>query len=393
GAGPPESGKVPLGASLRLRSGCVKLDWAAGGETIIEGPAFIELASRRELFLGHGNVAANVPGGGFVVRTPSGVMTDLGTRFGVAVQPDGTTQVDVFEGAVQAVVHSSAAAPMTNGPTTGPTAQPLMLSAGKAASLAGGTVTLDQGGAMPQRFITRLSSDVSQLDVVDLVCGGDGSTHRRGEALDPVTGKYGELKPVGARSAEKSFHRIAGLPVIDGVFVPNGSRGPTLIDSARDLFSFPATTGIIVNHIWTGGAIPWFHSPAIRTDIAGVDYSQLPHGILCIHSNGGLTFNLANIRRLYPGRSLARFHCTVGNSYVNGTLNETGFNPRADVYVIVDGKVRQERRQFTNQDGVFTIDVPLQKTDRFMSLATTDGGDDINDDWVLWLDPQIQLGN
>jgi hypothetical protein len=83
----------------------------------------------------------------------------------------------------------------------------------------------------------------------------------------------------------------------------------------------------------------------------------------------------------------------VGNSYVNGTLNETGFNPRADVYVIVDGKVRQERRQFTNQDGVFTIDVPLQKTDRFMSLATTDGGDDINDDWVLWLDPQIQLGN
>jgi hypothetical protein len=100
---------------------------------------------------------------------------------------------------------------------------------------------------------------------------------------------------------------------------------------------------------------------------------------------------LAAIRRLYPSRKIAGFQCSIGNSYVNKSSNETGFDPRADVYVIVDGTGRFEKLGFTNQDGVFNVDVPLNPNDRFLTLATTDGGDGINDDWVLWVDAVLQV--
>ena len=63
----------------------------------------------------------------------------------------------------------------------------------------------------------------------------------------------------------------------------------------------------------------------------------------------------------------------------------------ADVYVLVDGQLRFQNRGFTNDAGPFPVQVPLADADRFLTLVTTDGGDQIGYDWVLWVDPTFAL--
>ena len=85
--------------------------------------------------------------------------------------------------------------------------------------------------------------------------------------------------------------------------------------------------------------------------------------------------------------ALVRFRCTAGIAPLppQPPLN------KADVYVLVDGQSRYERRQFQAVDGPFAVDVPLAQQDRFLTLATTDGGDTIGHDYVLWGDPLLEI--
>ncbi|MGA2440246.1 MAG: NPCBM/NEW2 domain-containing protein [Tepidisphaeraceae bacterium] len=369
------------GQVFDLEHACIELSLTGGGRAVIEAPAEFKFVSSTELFLSRGNIEVRIPGGGFVVRTPTAIVTDLGTEFGVAVGPAGMTHVDVFEGKVAVTL----AAPTKNA------AAGVLLSSGQAAVVTVAAVKIDPAGAVAQRFLSHLNSPINALDVTDLVSGGDGSTHRRGNAIDAITGEAGVLGVVEARSGDHRFHPVPTLPVIDGCFVPDGSNGSMQVDSSGDGFLFPATSNLSFNRIWTGGVIPWNTPRGISSVLQNVDYSTPEHAILCIHSNNGLTLDLAAVRRLYPNRKITAFSCSIGNSYVNGSSDETGVNPRADAFVIVDGTSRFEKRRFTNQDGIFNVDVPFNANDRFLTLATTDGGDGINDDWVLWVDAVLRM--
>lgn len=379
--------KLHAGDEIWLQKGCVEIAFASDRRAILEGPARLRLDSGSEVFLAYGQIAATIHGGGFEVKSPSGVLKDLGTQFGVAVERDGSTQVEVFEGSV--VTESQSAT--TQAATTQPAG--LTLSAGQAAVISHAAVVIDPRGAEPQRFVTRLSTNLPALDLVDLVSGGDGSTHRRSGGIDALTGESGLLTSVNQRTGDWKIHSVPALPVIDCAFVPDGTKGLMPIDSAGHAFEFPQTSNISINRIWAAGEIPWFNTNGISTVLDGVNYSAAPHGLLCIHSNNGLTVDLQAIRRLYPDRVVSSFHCRIGNSYVNGTQNETAVDPLADVFVIMDGKSRFDKRRFTHRDGIFNVDVPIDAADRFLTLATTDGGDGINDDWVLWVDPVLSLAS
>jgi NPCBM/NEW2 domain/FecR protein len=374
--------KLHISDEMWLQKGCAEITFTRGGRAVLEGPAKLVLESDSQVFLAYGKLAATIPGGGFAVKSPSGLLRDLGTQFGVGVDRDGNTQVQVFEGHVAAELNSA---------TTRPVA--MTLSAGEAAVISHTAVAIDPAGAVPQRFVTRLSSDVTVLDMVDLVSGGDGSTHRRAGAIDALSGRSGILPPIESQNGDWKIHSVPALPVIDCAFVPDGTKGPMTIDSAGHTFQFPQTTNISINHIQAGGEIPWFTSHGISTVLDGVNYSAPGYGLLCVHSNNGMTVDLQAIRRLYPDHFVSRFHCKIGNSYVNGTPNETGVDPKADVFVIVDGNSRFEKRQFTPQGGSFNVDVSIDGADHFLTIATTDGGDGINDDWVLWVDPVLNLSS
>src|SRR4051812_24310072 len=73
------------------------------GTIFIQGPAELELigSSRAKLIKGRVRVRISDPRGrGFVVETPSGKVTDLGTEFGVDVANDSDTDVLVFDGKI-----------------------------------------------------------------------------------------------------------------------------------------------------------------------------------------------------------------------------------------------------------------------------------------------------
>lgn len=104
-----DSGSLPteVGARLgpgrlRLAEGLASLVFDSGAEVRLEAPAELELVSARRCILHSGRLVAQVPPPaiGFIVDTPTAVLTDYGTDFGVFVQETGTADVQVFSGRV-----------------------------------------------------------------------------------------------------------------------------------------------------------------------------------------------------------------------------------------------------------------------------------------------------
>jgi hypothetical protein len=124
----------------------------------------------------------------------------------------------------------------------------------------------------------------------------------------------------------------------------------------------------------------------LPTRLAGVDYSSAGHGVLWLHANKGITFDLDAIRRANPGGKLLRFCAVAGDSE-----NDSAMTHLADIWVFVDGRVRFQRREITRDSGEFFVTVPLADRDRFLTLAATDGGDGQNWDWVMFGDPRLEL--
>jgi len=100
---------LPRGV-VEIEAGFLRLDFAAGAKAIVEGPARLVLLGPNRARLQHGKLTAEVPDAakGFTVESPEGRIVDLGTRFGVAVDDRGDTEVHVLEGLVQAAVRGEA---------------------------------------------------------------------------------------------------------------------------------------------------------------------------------------------------------------------------------------------------------------------------------------------
>jgi hypothetical protein len=112
-----------------------------------------------------------------------------------------------------------------------------------------------------------------------------------------------------------------------------------------------------------------------------------------MHANNALTLDLDAIRRLYPDRNLVNFQCRVGNSFAPNP-NPSGAKPPkrdAGVRVLVNGVVRAEKRRLTYQGGAASIQVLLLKGDRFLTIAVTDEGTKILNDWIMCVDAKLEL--
>lgn len=99
----PAGSSLTSGQRLQLSSGSAKLLFRRGAAVVLEGPAEIELISAVSMRLVHGTVAVRVSGPDkeFVVISPDASIVDLGTSFGVHRGVNGSTEVEVFEGAVE----------------------------------------------------------------------------------------------------------------------------------------------------------------------------------------------------------------------------------------------------------------------------------------------------
>ncbi|WP_197526739.1 FecR domain-containing protein [Botrimarina colliarenosi] len=87
---------------LEIETGSLSIEFASGVEMDLTGPAQCEVVSGMLVRLRNGQATAQVPrwARGFTIETPDVGVVDLGTRFGVAREIDGKTDVVVFEGEV-----------------------------------------------------------------------------------------------------------------------------------------------------------------------------------------------------------------------------------------------------------------------------------------------------
>jgi hypothetical protein len=360
---------------LFLQSGVAEIKFDTGAAMIVEAPARFQVRASNCVELTSGRVSAKVPpdAHGFAVETATTRIVDLGTEFGVAISPDGSDQIDVFKGNVVA-----------SGQQAGGSVVPLLLSEGQAAISKGHELKLDPAGARPQAFVRSLNIPAS-IDMVDLICGGDGTTHLRNGAIDQRTGESGQLPlSSGPGAIAPDYHRVPKLQVVDGCFVPNGKE---IIDSARHTFDFGATNTRTLYQIHAGGIFPAWPNPGetFTAVLGGVDYSKPGHGLILFHPNNGITFDLNAIRRIHPSLKLSNFHAVVGNTCPGATPTTN-----AQVLVLVDGQSRSDLPKLTHDDGAVNLRVPLTDADRFLTIALVDHRKTVIYNWIILGDPQLE---
>lgn len=94
---------TPSISSIQLGSGTTTLELPDIGSVVVEGPADFQLLGPMRARLNKGRIKVHVkkPSGyGFVVETPDGEVTDLGTEFGLDVASQTGTGLVVFQGSV-----------------------------------------------------------------------------------------------------------------------------------------------------------------------------------------------------------------------------------------------------------------------------------------------------
>lgn len=130
------------GQKLELARGLAEITFASGAKVDLQGPATLTIEDRDMAALEVGKLTAHVPEEaiGFAVQTPSMLVVDLGTDFGVEVAGLGDDQVHVFKGQVELKFRSPGSDVETQ--------EPVRLHAGQA-------LTIDKSG----KKIESLASD------------------------------------------------------------------------------------------------------------------------------------------------------------------------------------------------------------------------------------------
>ncbi len=87
---------------IRCLSGTLRIAFDCGALVTLEGPADLQILSGMRLRAVRGRVTARVmdKSRGFAIETPTSLVVDKGTRFGVEVDDSGRTGVVVFDGLV-----------------------------------------------------------------------------------------------------------------------------------------------------------------------------------------------------------------------------------------------------------------------------------------------------
>jgi hypothetical protein len=397
--------RVQHGQKYSLASGLMEITYNTGAIVILQGPVTYEVETKNGGFMSIGKLTGKVENPkakGFAIRTPTAIVTDLGTEFGVEVDgASGRTISHVFRG----MINVTPLNPMkkADGATQ-------VLHANQSARVekvsgdGGHRVKLMDRPVNADHFVRTLSKPSAKwFDLVDVVAGGDGFSGRRGSGINPTNGRPSKVfqwteshnGSPGRREGTLFFpegdgiyHRALVSPYVDGVFIPDGSKGPVQLDSAGHYWNWcPKTANVVGTLIWAGGVVPAFES-TIPTTIDGVDYASKGHGLVFLHPNSGITFDLDAVRKANPGCKIQRFVTIVGNTE---TFSHNGGETIADYWVLVDGEMRDHRWQVNSCNGGFSISISLQPNSRFLTLVTTDGGNDIAGDWIVFGDPRLEL--
>jgi hypothetical protein len=308
---------VPVGRTIRLESGLMEIAYGAGTKVILQGPVAYEVESPAGGVLSVGRLTARVensktkdqrprtedPHPLFVVRTPTAVVTDLGTEFGVEVDRKGATTSHVFRGSVRVQMVGDGGEPAGAGRVLheNESAQVESGDANRGIVLVPNPTSASFIRSMPE-WKSRV------LDLVDVVAGGDGFAGRRNRGIDVTTGRPSDgrvlLNSVPS-VLDGTYHRVSGLPFLDGVFAPSSGVSQVQIDSAGHTFDgFPASGGLIYRDDYETATVG--ESVHRRQPIWGAETSSDADSVIAdaTATPSGMAANGSKYVKLGPGKSL-----------------------------------------------------------------------------------------
>ena len=108
---PAISSRLLSGQRLNLESGLIELHFKTGVRVVVAGPAELVLGGQDQGleqpniagFLKLGRLVAHAPASavGFTIQTPTALVTDLGTQFGINIDTNGKMNLGVVNGTVE----------------------------------------------------------------------------------------------------------------------------------------------------------------------------------------------------------------------------------------------------------------------------------------------------
>lgn len=393
---PMESGSrlVTSYAPMFLKEGVVQLLFDNNAEVLIEGPAEFQVIAADQIHLTYGMLFAKVPKEaiGFTVRCETTKIIDLGTEFGVSADLRGGVEVHVLQGKTLLFAGD-------NGGVTS-----VEVKAGAARKVT--EMTISEIPCNHRLFARRIDSTANliwrgqkELCMVDMVTGGNGQSDKPGLGkLSLLTGRRtGELF-VNEMNVNPGFLAAPDMPFIDGVFVPDQGDGQVVTSTGLRFEECPDTSGTAFYHISTIAEIPVLGSNDIHP-LALTENSDPEAGVLLLHPNAGITYDLAAIRNRHPDRQITGFQTDYGfplslyEKRAASSPGETVMKPSSgtvELYVLVDGQLR---RKIAFRMGMPTghLRIPLTDRDRFLSLVSTDSDRSSNFDWMVLENPKIVL--
>ena len=373
-----------------LRSGCMSLRYLNGARVVLEAPAVFKLESFDTVHLTYGKLFANVPqqAKGFTVNTDNAKVMDLGTEFGVNVSEDGKTGLYVYKGKTALVCNAVESLDATQ-----------MVTAGNARAVSHNSDKVNKIELKENVFVRSIDINGKQLwrgqhiCLADIVGGGNGfGTGTVEVGIDPVTGERGEYS-IYDRETTGDYVAMLKDRYIDGVFVPSGNG--QVISTQNTVFE----NCPITNHVYYADIIC---GTGMKSTLGALDELMILNGEhfgtvnnpgISMHANLGITFDLGKIRE-----DVAALCVTPSEFTASIGVSDLAYNdPHAQVWVLVDGEIRFTK-VIIKRGVAYDISVKLKKADKFLTLMTTDGGDEdlvelraSNSDWCVIAKPTIKL--
>lgn len=386
---------------LTLQQGMVKIRYDTGVNLLVEGPACFSIQPAG-VFLEYGRLYTFVSpaGKGFRVETPRSQFLDYGTEFGILAQKDGDAEVHVIQGTVELFTGSK-----------GRFISRQRIEEHNAVRYNSQTNQIHSIPLQKEAFVRSIHSASHMvwrgrmsLSLADIVGGGNGFEGGLLNAgFDTTTGKkQTRLSSCYPFESPAGFRKVSDHPFIDGVFIPAAAGRKTPVASEETVtVSFPGAAERLWGYIFNGA----FHqgTPYDRTPLQlnGLTYGRPELPAITIHSNQGITFDLAEIRKALPGLSIADFRTTAGISQtVTEALKTPATAPadepfladhsEADFWVLLDGQTVYHHR-LSSRDPAEKLTIPIPDTSRFLTLAVTESEDGISYDWALLGQPELTL--
>lgn len=399
------------GDLLAIEQGTANIEFTGGAELILDSACQLQITSPTSARLLDGMLVGRADGDdSFTVVTPSATVVDVGTEFGVTVGVNGT-DVSVFDGEVH--VHGLHAT------------EPASSFVRKL--LEGMSVRVDRDGvhrnasptAVARLYEGRQSlhqttptENETAVSLLDLLAGKRSNDQVVAGSIDPVTGFWGRYK--GYSVDQDAYYRTVEVdgspyratrwtPLIDGVFVPEASGLSTQYNSKGATLDLPSSIGTSWGPIWARRRL----EPEVYNNVfvaedhdfwgrsafecATTALATATDGILGLHANVGITFNLEAIReRTGWGSSEMRLVGSVTN-LDNSQLMEHPVGPSlVDARIYVDGELLYSRLNFGRSDGDEAFELALPLSAQYLTLVTSDADGSLHHDHVVLIDPRIE---